>query len=66
MVRDADVTAVWSGVFMLGNVKIHCHVLKDGRRIVDPEDVANYLNDRSIPTAEQLKVFRLWQKGEDA
>jgi hypothetical protein len=32
---------VWSGEFTLFGVTLHCHVLSDGQRIIEADDVAD-------------------------
>jgi hypothetical protein len=47
--------AVWSGVFVVFGVELHCSVLDDGRRIIDAEDVAKLF--AAIDAEDVAKLF---------
>jgi len=60
--------AKWSGTFTLFGVVLHCHVLSDGRPIIEADDVEALFAAMGEPgstvdTAE-LERFARWQRGE--
>ena len=61
--------ATWSGVFRVFGVDMRCHVLDDGRRIIEAEDVEKFfaaLEDDVSPTSdekEEFSAFMRWQGG---
>lgn len=58
--------AVWSGTFKVFGVDVRCHVLDDGRRIVDPEDVAKIFDPDRTDAAEpeELVAMSEWMRGK--
>jgi hypothetical protein len=36
--------AIWSGEFSIGSLTLKCHVLSDGRRVIEQESVADFMN----------------------
>ena len=62
-------TAVWSGTFHLFGVEVRCHVLSDGRRIIEAESLAELLaamaNTAHIDPKRgaEIEAFARWQKG---
>lgn len=67
MTEDQIPVAVWSGTFRVIGVDLRCHVLADGRRIVNADDVARMFAaaDGEATEAEvaQLEAFLRWRCG---
>jgi len=70
---DSDETpfSVWQGSFRVFGVEVKCHVLSDGRRVVERDSMLDLMNAMSAtPTSEvdidELATFARWQKGFDA
>lgn len=63
---DDNSHAVWSGEFDLGGVKMKCHTLSDGRRIIEQESVLEFFAavEAGLPLdAEAVQAFGRWQRG---
>lgn len=56
-------TTVWSGEFKLGSVTMKCHVLSDGRRIIEAESVWQFFNGLGDFEPSELEQFVAWQRG---
>lgn len=60
-------TAVWSGTFRVLGVDLQCHVLDDGRRIIDKDSFDEFMQalEGGVPMKddEGLMEFIRWQKG---
>ncbi len=58
---------IWSGEFILLGVTLHCHVLSDGRRIIEAHDVANLFEAMGGDIDESddpgVAEFARWMKG---
>jgi hypothetical protein len=57
---------VWSGEFNLGGVKLRCHVLNTGQRVIDEESVVDLLEQMSTDEpldVSELERFADWQRG---
>ncbi len=67
--RESDdiPTAIWSGSFTLGGVEMKCHVLDDGKRIIEAGSVAALFNAMARPDFSfadgEAEAFTRWQKG---
>lgn len=60
--------AVWSGSFMIGEIEMRCHVLEDGRRIIDAESMEALLGGDALgdDTADAFAEFMRWAMGDVA
>lgn len=58
-------TPVWSGEFKLGSVVMKCHVLSDGRRIVEGESVRQFFESLGYYEPAEMEAFAAWQRGRD-
>jgi hypothetical protein len=65
--------AVWSGSFRIFGVEVKCHVLDDGRRIIEADSMDQLLGAITAPGSdltdedrEALAGFLDWQHGRDA
>jgi len=59
--------SVWQGELSLSGVTLHVHVLDDGTRIIEADDMAALLEawQRGIPVDEaEAAAFARWQRGE--
>jgi len=59
--------ATWSGSFHLFGVDLKCHVLSDGRRIIETESLEAFFEAMAdpkspAPTDEEIQAFARWQK----
>lgn len=64
--NDKLPTAVWSGSFNLFGVSVNCHVLDDGRRIIDADsfrEMLDAMHSGNVPQEESLMEFAKWLKG---
>lgn len=67
-------TAIGSSAFTIFGVTVKCHVLDDGQRIVDADDVAAMFRAMEQPSLsgdlsrvaldDELKGFARWMSGE--
>ena len=60
--------SVWSGEMTLLGVVLHLHVLDDGTRIVEAQDMVALLEamGRGGPVDEdEMAAFACWQRGTD-
>lgn len=56
--------AVWSGEFKIGTHVLRCHVLEDGRRIIDADDLNAFFMGGSVTlNHEDIVEFAKWSKG---
>lgn len=65
---DAPVP-VWQGEMPLLGVTLHCHVLPDGTRIIEAQDMVALLEamERGGPVDEdEMAAFARWQRGIDS
>ena len=64
---EALPTAVWSGTFHLWGIDLKCHVLSDGRRIIEKESFEAFMDALAdgMPVADDtdLMAFFRWQRG---
>jgi hypothetical protein len=60
--------SVWSGEFTLFGVTLHCHVLDNGQRIIDADDIAKLLSAEPIDPdhadMDDLQELLAWCRGE--
>lgn len=63
-----DPVAVWSGEMQISGVTLHVHVLDDGRRIIEAQDLTALFeawgSGAEVDEAEAEAFFR-WQQGGD-
>jgi hypothetical protein len=64
-------SAVWSGEFVLFGVPLKCHVLNDGRRIIDAESIEDLMRamatqgEQSLEEMErEVAAFARWMRGK--
>jgi hypothetical protein len=61
--------SVWSGECVLFGVTLHCHVLDNGQRIIDADDIAKLLSGDPIdpdPAAlHNMQELLAWCRGEE-
>jgi hypothetical protein len=61
--------AVWTGEFTLFGVTLRCHVLDDGRRIIDADDIAELLlgspTDPDIWDLREMQELLAWCRGAE-
>jgi hypothetical protein len=60
--------AVWSGVIKIAGLELKCHVLEDGRRIIEADSLNAFLealgNDGDFSVkSEDLREFAQWMQG---
>jgi len=61
--------SIWAGTFTVFGVTLRCHVLDNGQRIIEAEDVHRLLaviQNGDGPAADpgDMDAFARWQKGE--
>ena len=60
-------TAVWTGAFTIFGVEVKCHVLDDGRRIIDADSIGKLLAAMELPSGSvepgDLEAFARWKRG---
>lgn len=57
-------TAVWSGNFHVFGVDLKCHVLSDGRRIIEADSLQQmFVAMVTSDDPGDLAVFARWQRG---
>jgi hypothetical protein len=58
---------VWSGAFNVIGVEVRCHVLSDGRRIIEADSVEQLLAAMADPEVDNddagLEAFARWRAG---
>jgi hypothetical protein len=62
----ADPVSVWQGEMTLLGVTLHLHVLDNGQRIIEAQDVAAFMEamERGAPAdEEQMAAFARWLRG---
>ena len=68
---EEPLTSVWQGTFKLFGVDVTCHVLSDGRRIIEADSVARMFaaqadigHEPVTPDGErEMTAFGNWLKG---
>ncbi len=58
--------AIWEGTFIVLGVKVKCHVLDDGQRIVEAESMEKLFAAMTNPKHHQMgdfSNFLAWSKG---
>lgn len=59
--------SVWRGEFTLFGVKLHCHVLSDGRKIIEADDIAKLFSAKPIDPDDaalnEMRELFAWCKG---
>lgn len=64
----ADPVSVWQGELSISGVTLHVHVLSDGRRIIEADDVHALFQartDGAVPDEAEAAAFARWQRGDD-
>lgn len=68
MIGESIPQAVWSGSFRLFGVDLQCHVLDNGKRVIDEGSVVALLEAMSKPGSEldnpSLAEFQRWMAGK--
>jgi hypothetical protein len=59
-------TSVWQGEFSVCGVAMKCHVLSDGRRIIEAESIAAFLEALATGEINRAEVVRMamWMHGK--
>lgn len=63
----ADPVSVWQGEMHLSGVTLHVHVLSNGQRIIEADDLAALMAawERGVPVDEaEAAAFARWQRGD--
>ncbi len=55
--------AIWSGSFDVGEVTVRCHVLDDGRRIIETDSIENLFRQAPATNYHDLDDFARWLRG---
>lgn len=59
--------SIWQGTFTMFGVEVRCHVLDDGRRIIEAESMTELLNAMAscnrVVDPKEIEGFAKWQKG---
>ncbi len=64
---DRAAESAWQGTFQLFGVDVHCHVLSDGRRIIEANSMNALLEAMANGAGADvgdLDAFTRWQRGE--
>jgi hypothetical protein len=59
--------SIWSGVFTIFGVPLRCHVLEDGRRIIEEDSVTalfSVLETEALLDSGEHEAFGLWLRGK--
>jgi hypothetical protein len=62
----ADAVSVWQGELTMLGVTLHLHVLDDGTRVIEEQDVVAFMAamERGGPLSEEeAAAFARWQRG---
>lgn len=58
--------SIWSGSFFIGGIELHCHVLDNGKRIIEAQDVDALFNAMGLESFElkedSLQEFIRWMR----
>jgi hypothetical protein len=60
--------SVWSGTFRIFGVDLKCHVLSDGRRIIEADSMADLMEAMEAPGGKELgdiEAFHRWKGGRN-
>lgn len=63
----ADPVSVWQGELRMSGVTLHVHVLSDGTRIIEADDLAALMKawEQGVPLDDaEAAAFAHWQRGE--
>lgn len=67
MADDALPHSVMQGQFTLFGVTLHCHLLSNGQRIIEADDVEQLFAAMGVaditPSDEELRAFARWMRG---
>ena len=62
--------SVWEGTFRLFGVDVRCHILSDGRRVIESESMRDLFEamegEGDVDAMAALDGFVRWVKGMDA
>lgn len=64
---DQTLKSIWEGSFRIFGVEVRCHVLSDGRRIIEADSINALLEAMATGNAADigdLGAFTCWQRGE--
>ena len=59
--------SVWQGEMHMSGLTLHVHVLSDGQRIIEADDMAALMKawEHGVPVDEaEVAAFARWQRGE--
>ena len=62
----ADPVSVWQGEIPMSGVILHVHVLSDGQRIIEAEDVHAFMEAMASgaePDENEVTAFARWLRG---
>ena len=65
-----DPVSIWQGTFNVFGVALRCHILSDGRRIIEADSVTKLLDvwagaeSEIAVEAPGIDAFLKWQKGK--
>ena len=65
---STEPVSVWQGEMHMSGLTLHVHVLSDGQRIIDADDVAALMKawESGVPVDEaETAAFARWQRGEE-
>lgn len=65
---SAEPVSVWQGEIQMSGVTLHVHVLSDGTRIIEADDLNELVAawGRGVhPSDNEAAAFARWQHGED-
>jgi hypothetical protein len=65
MSGDDIPTAVWKGELIICGFHIRCAVLDDGRRVLNADDIYDFLNTDHFPTHEEAHSIARFIRGFD-
>jgi hypothetical protein len=65
-----ELQTVWSGTFTIFGIVLHCHILSDGRRVIeahDLEDLFKAMGEEQVvdiqELGKELRLFQAWRTG---
>jgi hypothetical protein len=64
----ADAVSVWQGELTMLGVTLHLHVLDDGTRVIEEQDVVAFMaamERGGSLSEEEAAAFARWQRGGD-
>lgn len=64
-VDEALPHAVWTGVFVVWGVELHCSVLSNGMRVIDADDVERLFRQGATGDDGDLAKLKRWEHGDE-